>query len=355
MQLHKKIILATGSILLLGVIGAAIFIESGVYNIGADVPHWQVTYKVLERVRNRSVAAHSADLKVPNLNNPQRILRGAGQYAAMCTSCHLAPGKTSSEIRPGLYPQPPILAQTKIDPRKAFWAIKHGIKLSAMPAWGFSHNDVTIWDMVAFIEKLPGMTPAEYKTMVAQAPPDEEMASGHGHGGEESAHSHSGTVSPASRKMMEEHDQPVPKTGSSRLGSGGKLVTAEQMADAFQQALQNGRRDQVIAMLAPDVEVTEGGEVQTSRRAYVEHHMSADMRFLKNAKLQLLERHTQIQGDRAVIRSVRELRTEVRGRPLSLRSRETLTMNQSDAGWRIVAIHWNSKPVSNAEKHRKAG
>ena len=355
MKLHKKIVLATGSVLLLGVIGATIFIESGAYNIGADVPHWPVTYKVLERVRDRSVAVRSADLKVPDLNNPQRILRGAGQYAAMCTSCHLAPGKSSSEIRPGLYPQPPILAQTKIDPREAFWAIKHGIKLSAMPAWGFSHDDVTIWDMVAFIEKLPGMTPAEYQAMVAKAPADEEIASGHGHGGEESAHSHSGTVSPASRKMMEDHDQPAQEAGSSKVGKGGKLIRAENMADAFQQALQNGHRDQVIAMLAPDVRVTEGGEVQASRRAYVDQHMNADMRFLQHAKIRLLERHAQMQGDRAVISSVRELHAEVRGKPLSLRSRETLTMNQSDAGWRIVAIHWNSKPLSNAEKRRKAG
>ncbi len=349
MKLYKKIVLASGSVLLLGVIGATIFIESGVYNIGADDPHWPVTYMVLERLRNRSVAVHSADLKVPDLNNPQRILRGAGQYAAMCTSCHLAPGISSSEIRPGLYPQPPILAQTKIGPREAFWAIKHGIKLSAMPAWGFNHNDVTIWDMVAFIEKLPGMTPAEYQAIVAKAPPDEEMASGHGHAEKKSTHPHSGTASPAGKEMPKEHDHPVQKTGSSMAGKGGRLVKAENMADAFQQALQNGHRNKVIAMLASDVRVTEGGKEQVSRTAYVEHHMGADMRFLEHAKIRLLKRQAQLQGDRAVVSSVRELRTTVRGKPQVLLSQETLTMKQSDAGWHIVAISWSSKPVSNTE------
>jgi hypothetical protein len=29
--------------------------------------------------------------------------------------------------------------------------------------------------MVAFIEKLPDMTPAQYKAIVAKAPPDEDM------------------------------------------------------------------------------------------------------------------------------------------------------------------------------------
>ncbi len=356
MKLHKKIVFATGSMLLLGVIGATIFIESGVYNIGADVPHWPVTYKILEKVRNRSVAVHSASLKVPDLNNPQRILRGAGQYAAMCTSCHLAPGMPSSEIRPGLYPQPPVLAQTKIDPREAFWAIKHGIKLSAMPAWGFNHNNVTIWDIVAFIEKLPGMTPAEYQAMVAKAPPDEEMmASRHPHGGEENAHSPADMAAPASKMMRPEHDQPAQKMGSSIAGKGGKLVKAENMADAFQQALKNGHRYQVIAMLAPDVRVIEGSEEQASRTAYVKHHMGADMRFLKHTKVRLLERQAQMKGDQAVVSSVCELYTEVRGKPQILRSHETLTMNQSHVGWQIIAIRWNSKSVSNAEKRQKAG
>ena len=109
------------------------------------------------------------------------------QYAAMCTSCHLSPGVNDSELRVGMYPQPPNLSKVHVDPKDAFWVIKHGIKMSAMPAWGKAgHDDPTIWSMVAFLEKLHGMTPAEYKAIVAKAPPDEDMdmdeASSHSHG-----------------------------------------------------------------------------------------------------------------------------------------------------------------------------
>jgi hypothetical protein len=100
----------------------------------------------------------------------------------MCTECHLAPGRLDSEIRPGLYPQPPNLSQVRIDPKDAFWVIKHGIKMSAMPAWGGSHDDATIWSMVAFLQKLPDLTPAQYQDIVARAPPDEDMDGGHSHG-----------------------------------------------------------------------------------------------------------------------------------------------------------------------------
>lgn len=155
--------------------GAGVFAWSGLYDIGADAPHRDLTLRIMQSVRDRSIRARSENIKVPNLEDPQLILKGAGQYAAMCTDCHLAPGMASSEIRPGLYPQPPVLWQTPVDPRDAFWVIKHGIKMSAMPAWGGSHDDGTIWSMVAFLQKLPGMTPEQYKAIVAKAPPDEDM------------------------------------------------------------------------------------------------------------------------------------------------------------------------------------
>jgi hypothetical protein len=129
-------------------------------------------------LRERSIQRRAEGLRVPDLDDPQSILKGAGQYAAMCTGCHLAPGMADSEIRPGLYPRPPDLAKTRVDPRAAFWVIKHGIKMSAMPAWGTSHDDATIWSMVAFLQKLPAMTPAGYRAIVAKAPPDDDMEGG---------------------------------------------------------------------------------------------------------------------------------------------------------------------------------
>jgi mono/diheme cytochrome c family protein len=65
----------------------------------------------------------------------------------------------------------------------AFWTIKHGIKMSAMPAWGASHDDATIWSMVAFLQRLPDLDAAQYKQMVAAAPPDEDMDMGKGDAG----------------------------------------------------------------------------------------------------------------------------------------------------------------------------
>ncbi len=194
MKKHTEHVLVVTAVLVAIAIGLGIFAYSGLYNIGADDHHWRLTYNILQAVRDRSIHVRSEDIKVPDLNDPQLILKGAGQYAAMCTGCHLEPGVENSELREGMYPQPPNLSKLHIDPQDAFWVIKHGIKMSAMPAWGMAgHNDQTIWSMVAFIEKLPGMTPAEYKAIVAKAPPDEDMDMGqdhaYGHGAEPHAQS----------------------------------------------------------------------------------------------------------------------------------------------------------------------
>ncbi|MGH8325188.1 MAG: c-type cytochrome [Steroidobacteraceae bacterium] len=172
---HTEQVIVVVIVLGLIAVGAGLFGWSGLYNIGADDPHWRVTYNALEVVRDRSIHQRSKNLRVPDLEDPQLILKGAGQYAAMCTECHLAPGVNDSELRAGLYPQPPNLTRTRVDPRDAFWVIKHGIKMSGMPAWGKTHDDATIWSVVAFIEKLPGMSPQQYKAIVANAPPDEDM------------------------------------------------------------------------------------------------------------------------------------------------------------------------------------
>lgn len=52
------------------------------------------------------------------------------------------------------------------EPRQTFWVIKHGLKMTGMPAWGSSHGDDEPWAIVAFVGKLPGMTPSQYQKMV---------------------------------------------------------------------------------------------------------------------------------------------------------------------------------------------
>lgn len=181
--------LVTGALLVL-VGAAAVGIYAGLYNIAADVPHTQPVYWLFETVRDRSIAARARNIIVPdNLDDANRISRGAGQYAEMCSVCHLAPGMKRTEISRGLYPRAPELRRkTDLTPAEQFWIIKHGVKMTGMPAWGVTHEDEMLWDVVALVRKLPDLTPEQYETLVKDAPKHEELmgetGGGHEHNGQ---------------------------------------------------------------------------------------------------------------------------------------------------------------------------
>jgi mono/diheme cytochrome c family protein len=147
-------------------IGGGVFIGSGVYNIGADDHHTKIVLAIIEQLREHSIGVRARTIDVHYIDDSQRIAAGAEHYAALCVGCHLAPGVTKSDIRSGLYPHPPNLAQEQMqEARRAFWIIKHGIKMSAMPAWGKTLDDAAIWDIVGFVRKMPEMTPESYERL----------------------------------------------------------------------------------------------------------------------------------------------------------------------------------------------
>jgi mono/diheme cytochrome c family protein len=168
---RRSIALVGGA--LLAAIGAAAFgIYGDLYNVAADIPHTQPVFWLMTTVRERSIAVRAAGAVVPSdLADPKRIAAGAGEYAEMCSGCHLAPGMKRTEISQGLYPRAPELRRgSGLTPAEEFWVVKHGLKMSGMPAWGVTHNDELLWSVVAFLRKLPELTPEQYRTLIKSAP-----------------------------------------------------------------------------------------------------------------------------------------------------------------------------------------
>ena len=179
--------LAAGALLIAVV--AAVLVHVGSFDVAADKPHSQPVFWLMDTVRERSVAIRAAGITVPgDLAEAKRVASGAAQYDEMCSLCHLAPGMKRTEISRGLYPRAPELRRkSKLTPAEQFWVVKHGLKMTGMPAWGVTHNDELLWDVVAFLQKLPELTADQYQTLVKSAPKShgemmQEMNSGNGHG-----------------------------------------------------------------------------------------------------------------------------------------------------------------------------
>ncbi|WP_218190903.1 c-type cytochrome [Enhydrobacter aerosaccus] len=158
--------------------GLWLLIYGGAYDVGADAPHYELVSWLLGIIRQRSIAVRSADIALPaDLGDPQRLAQGAALYGEMCSGCHLAPGMEPSEISQGLYPRAPDFRQgTGLRPQQAFWVIKHGVKMSGMAAWGVTHSDELIWDMVAFLGKLPSFSATDYRAAIGNAAEEHEHA-----------------------------------------------------------------------------------------------------------------------------------------------------------------------------------
>jgi mono/diheme cytochrome c family protein len=123
---------------------------------------------VLETARTRSIKAHAAGIEAPpGLDDRAIILIGVEHFAAHCAVCHGAPGVPKGDIAKGLNPQPPDLvhASTNYTAPELFWILKHGIKMTGMPAWT-DHSDAELWATVAFLQKLPGMSEQDYAKLV---------------------------------------------------------------------------------------------------------------------------------------------------------------------------------------------
>ena len=163
-----RTILATiAALATIGVVGAAGFIWAGLYNIGATSQHLQPVFTVLTIAMHRSVRLHARNIEPPPLEDEAMIRRGATCFHDKCVQCHGAPGVAQADIGKSMQPLPgPLVDATRnFHPRELYWITRHGLRLSGMPAWEFRLTDGEIWDVVAFLQRLPKLTPQAYAAM----------------------------------------------------------------------------------------------------------------------------------------------------------------------------------------------
>ncbi|HEY7215301.1 MAG TPA: cytochrome c [Thermoanaerobaculia bacterium] len=169
-----KTVLKLLGLLAIIILAVLLFIFSGCYDVAASKPDAGLIAWALETTQSRSVHRASESLEgqvqVPRLDDPQRLQTGFIHYDEMCVTCHGAPGVKVSEIGQGLNPFPPELTRGGGDePLETFWIVKNGIKMTGMPAFGVTHTDDEIWAIVAFVSRLPKLSPEEYQAMARQA------------------------------------------------------------------------------------------------------------------------------------------------------------------------------------------
>ena len=146
---------------------ALIVIMSGVIPIQASSGHWRATAWLLDLIKRKSVATYALTIVPPPLDQPSWIVRGATHFETGCRPCHGSPLSPRPPFVLRMTPQPPELSNriARWEARHLFQIVKHGIKFTAMPAWAAPQRADEIWNIVAFLEKLPSLTQASYREL----------------------------------------------------------------------------------------------------------------------------------------------------------------------------------------------
>lgn len=159
-------------VLVLMTIGFLAFVYSGIYNVSASEPHTAVGRWTLNTMAERSVQERAEEMDPAPPIDSSMVAAGFTRFRSRCVVCHGGPGQQPTDYSRAMRPQPPILQQTadRWSENELFQIVKHGFKLSGMPAWGEIHSDEEIWEIVALVRQLPSLDSAGYAQMEGAAP-----------------------------------------------------------------------------------------------------------------------------------------------------------------------------------------
>ena len=168
----KTFLLGIVSALVVLPIGALAYFRLGLAETRSDArpPAWEtrvMTSAVRASVRRRASSIQSP----PPENLDDAIVAGGKLYFEGCAGCHGQPGKAEQDL--SHYPPVPQLWQvgTKYSEREIHWIIQHGIRNTAMSAYGPFYSDKQLWALARFVRRIDNLPAGLLERIQAKRPP----------------------------------------------------------------------------------------------------------------------------------------------------------------------------------------
>ena len=169
--MKRGLLAVIGFLAIVAALVAAGFFFLGFYNVAATEKDPAIVDWALIKVRQASISRYATDKPPGSLDDAATVRAGARAFSERgCVRCHGAPGVNWDKWSEGLRPDPPDLKKIVPDrePRELFWVVKNGIRMTGIPSFGATGApDQEIWSIVAFLKKLPGVSPEDFKAWSA--------------------------------------------------------------------------------------------------------------------------------------------------------------------------------------------
>lgn len=126
----------------------------------ARPPVWEA--RLMTSAVRASVQRNASRIQAPQTENlDDAIVAGGKLYFEGCAGCHGQPGKAEKDL--SHYPPVPQLWQvgTRYSEPEIHWIIQHGIRHTAMSAYGPFYSDKQQWALAAFIRKIDHLSAGE--------------------------------------------------------------------------------------------------------------------------------------------------------------------------------------------------
>lgn len=173
----KGIIIGVAATILAGVAGAYLFLALGLMPANADANPSFLEKWAARKSLHATIAREAQTGTGPLAVNDESLLAGIRLYAANCAVCHGAADGKASNVALGLFQRPPQFAKHGVedDPEgEIYWKIKHGIRLTGMPAYTSTMTDDETWQTTLFLKHMDALSIkalASWKAMPSAAAP----------------------------------------------------------------------------------------------------------------------------------------------------------------------------------------
>jgi mono/diheme cytochrome c family protein len=134
-------------------------------------PAWET--RMMSSAVHASVRRSASGIEVPPpANIDDAIVAGGKLYFNGCMGCHGEPGKPGEDH--SHYPRVPQLPQigTQYSPAEIHWIVQHGIRHTAMSAYGPFYNDKQLWALAGFVRRIDSLPAGLLERIQAKTPPD---------------------------------------------------------------------------------------------------------------------------------------------------------------------------------------